>query len=346
MAEFNNYYNPNNMGMGMNGYPQTFQQPIPIPGVPTPNNYPNPYQSNIGLGYNNVPTYGGWFNGAFVPNNSMNVPKVINILNNDAIKQLMANPQKNLFDLNITEEDLLRSYCYHNDNTRSVIMQTKDGECYCPICQAKFRAEAFTDEEINNAIKTIDDALQQIKLSGQVPTGFGQDYFSIIPMIHRIPDLYKFSNKNMEKFYNNNMYSVAGDISSNAIYDNLNRRYSPIPQVGYYDPQQQMGYYQQNNMQQQPMMATNVNPMQVPYGFNQQAPNQQFVAQGNMMMGGQQMMNPNYPIQQIQQQPVQQQQTQSTQQQPVQQQQTQSTQQQPVQQQQTPIITESGQLTL
>lgn len=335
---FNNYYG------GMGGYPQNFQ---PIPGVPIPN-YPNPYQSNIGLGYNNVPTYGGYFNGAFVPNGGISSPTFTNILNNEVIKQLMNHPQKNLFDLNITEEDLYRAYCYHNDNTRPVVMATKDGECYCPICQAKFRSEAFSEEEIKNAVGVINDALQQIKLSGQVPTGFGKDYFSIIPMIHRIPELYKYSNKNMEKMFNNNMYSIAGDISSNAIYDNLNSRryYSPIPQVGgYYNPQQQMGgYYQQPNMQmqQQPMMATNVNPMQVPYGYNPQAPNQQFAAQNNIMMGGQPMMTPN---------PVQQQTPQQINQAPVQQQAPQQVNQttpapNAATAQQTPIVSETGQLTL
>ena len=89
------------------------------------------------------------------------------------------------------------------------------------------------------------------------------------------------------------------------------------------------------------MMATNVNPMQVPYGYNPQAPNQQFAAQNNIMMGGQPMMTPN-PVQQVPQQ---------INQAPVQQQTPQQVNQttpapNATTTQQTPIVSETGQLTL
>lgn len=290
MADFNNYQ--------MGGY----QQYPTIPGTPeawNPGFVPNPFASN---GYNNIPNYGAYYNGAFIPNNNITIPHWTNVLNNEMIKQLQNNPQKNLFDINIDENELYRAWCYHNDNVKPIVIQTKDGECYCPICQAKFRHDAYTEDEVKGAIKTLTDILQQIKLSGQIPTGFGKDFFSIIPLINKVPEIYSYSLKNLEKIFTNTMYTSASDVSANVLYNNLNG----IRNTGGIFPQQQMGYpnmmqqqYQQqpignyynNGYQQplqQPMMANNVNPMQIPYGYNQQAPNPQFNMQNQFMMGGQQ----------------------------------------------------------
>lgn len=346
MADFNNMGNQFN-GNQMGGIPNM----MPQQQFATEYVYPYYQQQNpyIPGGYNNQMGYNGYNNGYYNIGQGITTPTFTNILNNDVIKKLMTNPNKNLFDMNITEDDLYKALCYHNDNKNIVVRRTKDGECYCPICQAKFSGKSYSDEKLKETTKIILDVLQQIKLTGQIPTAFGKDYFSIILMIQKIPELYKYCNRNIEKIADNNMYTDAYDISSNAIYNGINNRQYQPPMMGMFNQQPimgtvPMGGYPMNNMANQPMVAGNVNPMQIPYGIDPNAANQQFANQANMMMGAfQQPQQPTGQQPMMGQQPIQQMNSAPQQPQPVQQQSIQ--QPQPVQQPQT-VVTESGKLTL
>jgi hypothetical protein len=156
--------------------------------------------------------------------------------------------------------------------------------------------------------------MQNAKWVGELPANVVREFFAMMPLIEKFPELYKYSMKNFNKYANQNNMFNAADANIYAMYNGLfsgaGAYANPYQQAmnGYYQQQPMgMGYYQQPMQQQAPQQAANpnVNPMQQP----QQPYNAQFTNQANMMMGGtmyqQQPMGMGYyqqPMQQAMQQ--------------------------------------------
>lgn len=281
--------------------------------------YYNGYDPNMyaypAMGYNtNVP---------MPANQNALTPEEIQILKN-------ARPTSKI-DLTIDRNDVLRSMCTHKDNGRDVVMQVNDGsgDVFCPICGHRWKPEMKTKEEVQDLVTELLDQMENAKWAGDLPTDLTRELFTMIPLLNKYPDIHEYAMNTFNKYYSARGMYNAQDTNIYGMYNSLfgagmpATGYAGAPMQGYYGQQpmygnqmnapvyganqgyygQQQGYVPGNNQ-----ANAMVNPMQAPtYGVNPMAPNQQFVSQANMMMGGtvapqQPIMNaPVYSAPQVQQ---------------------------------------------
>ena len=187
-----------------------------------------------------------------------------------------------------TREEVLQAICTHRDlNTgESRLVQNDDGSVTCTMCGSTFNTLEVTQEEVKQATEVITDILQNTKaLYLDIPEQVCADYFKIIPLVKKIPDLYKIASDNFKQYEGVNPMSYNGS-------DNLFARYNmmtgPVaPSYGYQQPMQYQPYYNQQPMYQTQPMTEYV---QQPY-YNQQQ--MQMTAEaplGNPFYGQQQPM--------------------------------------------------------
>jgi hypothetical protein len=269
---------------------------------------PNMY-SYPAMGFNNIPT-----------------PANQNALTAEEIQILKNARPASKIDLSIDRNDVLRSMCCHKENGRDVVLQVNDGsgDVYCPICQRRWKPDMKTKEEVQELVSELIDQMENAKWTGDLPTDLTRELFTLIPLLNKYPDIHEYAMNTFNKYYSARGMYNAQDTNIYGMYNSLFGAGTPATgymgasMQGYYgQPQQPVnGYYGQtpNYGQQQGYVPTNVqtnamvNPMQAPtYGVNPMAPNQQFVSQANMMMGGsvipqQPMMNA--PVYGTPQQPV------------------------------------------
>ena len=227
-------------------------------------------------------------------------PQNVNAITEEEIK-LIAASKPNKLDINISQEDNIRAMCTHKHNGQDVVQLINDesGDVWCPICQERWSPSRMTKEDITNAVNVIISQMQNAKWAGDLNVALVRDYFPMIPLLKKFPEIYEYSMQTFNKYASQNGYNFANEA---AIYSQYNQlmNYAPMTYSNGYTQQQPMSYVPQNGMPvygqpQQPYMnqpmgygqaATAVNPMQAPYGVAPQAPNQQFVNQADMMMNG------------------------------------------------------------
>lgn len=251
---------------------------------------PNMY-SYQAYGYNNIPT-----------------PANQNALTAEEIQILKNARPSSKIDLSIDRTDVLRSMCTHKDNGRDVVMQVNDGsgDVFCPICGHRWKPDMKTKEEVQELVAELVDQMENAKWTGDLPTDLTRELFTLIPLLKKYPDIHEYAMNTFNKYYSaRGMYNAA-DTNIYGMYNSLfgagapATGYTGTPVQGYYgqQPVNNQGYYGQTPQGyygQQPQgyvpngaqANAMVNPMQAPtYGVNPIAPNQQFVSQANMMMGG------------------------------------------------------------
>ena len=264
------------------------------------------------MGYTNIPT----------PTNQ-------NALTAEEMQQLKNARPKNNLNISIDKYDVLRSICTHKENGRDVVMQINDGsgDVFCPICGRRWKPDMKTKEEVQELVLELVDQMENAKWAGDLPTDLTRELFTLIPLLNKYPDIHEYAMNTFNKYYSARGMYNAQDTNIYGMYNSLfgagmpATGYMGAPMQGYYGQAPQMpanqGYYgQQMNQGYVPNGApanAAINPMQAPtYGVNPMAPNQQFVAQANTMMGGtvipqNNMMPPVYGVpQQPQQQAAQQ----------------------------------------
>lgn len=308
---------------------------VPYPGMAIDPSMYNNYQ--LQYGYNPV-----------VPQ-TFPMPQNLNAATDEEIMQMLNSRPKDVLNINIEPIQNVRAICCHKHKHADKVVPINDGtgDVYCPICQVRWSPENVTEEQLEEAVNIIKNCMQNDKWVGDLPTEFVRQYYPILPFIEMYPRIHKYAMKNFDKLDNARAFTNAANVQSNVLFNNMmtpdyNMYYNqPMGQFnGFaqapYNPQQmqQMGQfngfaqapYNPQQMQQMgqfagyqpPMgqMASGVNPMQLPYGYNPQAPNQQFANQANMMMGGQPQQGNPYANAGVQQpvvpQPQEQQQTQQT----------------------------------
>lgn len=247
---------------------------------------------------------------------NMRQPQNQNALTPEEIQKLRNDrPNSNVLNLNIDPNDILRGVCTHKDNGRDVVQMVQDGsgDVYCPICGERWNPESMSKEEVEELVNKLIAQMQNAKWTGEFPANVVREYFTMIPLLRKFPDLYQYGAKNFESLLNQRGYYSAGDANIYAQYNSLwgpGMGYGqPMYQNPYMANQPMGGYYQQPVQQQNPAQAQpaspNVNPMQAPVygtpGFNPQ-----FANQANNMMGGTYYQQPAYgaPVYATPQQPV------------------------------------------
>lgn len=226
---------------------------------------------------------GGYF---WNPQQVQAQPKVMNALTEDEIKQLQQT--SNQFSLGLTEKESLQAACTHrvaDGSHDSLVFDPITGVARCTICGYEFRpVDENTDiSEIRDSAEKIVDILQTIKLLyTDLPANAAREYFQIIPLIMKTPQLFEFAAKNFAKHELNSWQYNNQNMGGIAMLQNLGAMFgSGQPMMG----------------AQQPMMGQPMNNQFVGY------PQQPMMGQP-MMMGAQPGVNPFGYAGASQQQPV------------------------------------------
>lgn len=170
------------------------------------------------------------------------------------------------FSLEITKEEMLKSYCTHKDvkTRRSTLVQNPDGTYTCTTCGETFNIVQLSPEEVESHINGTKDILQTIKFCnvGMSPEAI-RAYNQFLPLLDKAPKLYEIAMREFAKVnpggnimpaYSNNAFAMLG----NAV-GGMGMGF--VPQPGYAQPmyqqpqpvQQQAGGFNPFMQQYQPM---------------------------------------------------------------------------------------------
>lgn len=227
-------------------------------------------------GYNPNPAYTGYqYQGA-----PQQQDRQKNFLSQAEIERLMK--KQNQFSLALSEEDKLRAFCNHirsDGSGKDALVQNPDGTYTCQICGYTFKpldAQATTRESLQAAVNDIDDVLQTIKLLFiDLDPNVAKEYFQIIPLIEKIPDLFDLAVKNYSKHDNINLF-VNGkrNLGTAQTFANLAAFLNGAPQQGGFQQAYGAPYGQQPQYQNPYSNGFGT------YGTPQQAPGYQPQSQG------------------------------------------------------------------
>ena len=264
---------------------------------------------------NNVyPAWGGanYYPGApMIYNPAVPQPTNISSLSEEEIK-LISQKKPSKIDINISNEDHLRSMCNHNHNGKSVVQPLNDnsGKVYCPICGAVWNAEIADKEQVQGAVDLIYDQMQNAKWAGDYNVELIRDYFPVIELLKKFPDLHEYAMQTHNKYVAAGQYQNANDAATLNMFNNMMYG-TPSPMMGYgqYFSQPQQPVYGQAPVMGQPQQPVYNpaqgyqqgvpanpmnNPMQAPVG--QMPVNPQFTNQADMMMQGGYYGQPQQPV--------------------------------------------------
>lgn len=248
---------------------------------------------DMNQGFNNG-MYGAapMVNNMYYTGQQMQPQKIMNVLSAEEIKDLQQN--SNDFNLGLTQREQAQAVCNHRslDGTRdSLTYDPATGTARCTICGYEFQPlEPTTSiEDIKASCDGLNNILQTIKIMWPDMAAPAQrEFFTIIALITKIPDLFKFAAKNFNK-HEFDAWNQQNSPAGMAMLQNLgtilgaNQQFmggAPMmSQPMYQQPQPFMGAPMQQPMgsvvQPQPMSA----PMGNPFGYqgaSQVAPQQGF----------------------------------------------------------------------
>lgn len=238
---------------------------------------------NNGFGYTPAGFTGMGVNGVTPSPETMNGIQVNPWLTPEDINMLRKDTEQ--FSLSITNEELKRAMCNHRDLNRLPSLKPElDGSCTCTICGYNFNVtEEFTQEQVNQACRVMENLLQTIKLMYiSLNPETGKEFFQILAFIKKIPKLYEIASNDFKKYegvytFNQgipaNTFAIFGSLTTpGAMYNNGAMGYTGQPNYAYQPqqtmygaPQPQPGYgYQQpqmgNPFYQMPQTPGYVNP--------------------------------------------------------------------------------------
>ena len=235
---------------------------------------------NNGYGYGMYDNVNPYFQQQPFQQQPMQVPQMQNALTNEEIQRLRSLRPTTSLNLSVDQEEVLRAMCTHKDNGREVVQLLQDGsgDAYCPICGKRWKPEQLSQEDLQALVDQLICQMQNAKWVGELPANVVREFFAMMPLIEKFPELYKYSMKNFNKYANQNNMFNAADANIYAMYNGLfsgaGAYANPYQQAmnGYYQQQPMgMGYYQQP--MQQPMQQQA--PQTYTFGVAQQQMAQQ-----------------------------------------------------------------------
>lgn len=218
--------------------------------------------------FNNFQNNGGYMNGYGYPQPGMQYAqrpqaKMTQTLTPEQIKQLKNNG--GTFNLHISQTDMWRAICTHKENGNIVLVENGDGTVTCPICGATFSIVSSDQQTVQDAAKIVSDVLQTIKtMYLDIPEEMATQYFQILPLLEKMPQLYNIAMSNFNKYDNPNQMQAGNSMYG---FNALNAITNPAFGMGMPMYQPQPGY-QQQPMGYAPMMM----PQQNPFGAYPQMP--------------------------------------------------------------------------
>ena len=144
-------------------------------------------------------------------------------LSKEEFDQLRNRPGSGLDLMNIPAEEGVASFCNHvAPDGREATHMLPDGRCECDICHKIWDPTIRTKEQIQESVDNVVSCMQNIKLANVLPVQTMRDYFPMIPLIEKLPQLYDYSMKQIDRQINgNSMYGAAQDASVYAQYRNI-----------------------------------------------------------------------------------------------------------------------------
>ena len=226
----------------------------------------------------------GYFNYTGLPTQVQ--PKIMNALTDEEIKFLQSGQSQ--FSLGLTQKEQLQGACTHrlpDGSSDSLTYDPITGVARCTICGYEFRpVDADTSiEDITEAKDKIVDILQTIKLLyTDLPADAAREYFQIIPLLMKLPQLFEFAAKNFAKHELNAwQYQQYQNMNGINLLQNLGNILGAgqvqYGQPMYQQPQPMMGgmaagYPGAAYAPQQPMMGAVANPFGYTGASQQQQP--------------------------------------------------------------------------
>ena len=191
-----------------------------------------------------------------------------NFLSNEEIARLQN--KTNEFSLALTGDQILRAKCNHRspDGMSDMLVQDPvDGTVSCKICGYKFNPISISIDKntIFDYINGINDILQSIKLVFRDMPAESAEYFTIIPLLEKIPELFDLAAKNMQKYesMNNPYYMNNNSIGAVQALTNLGNIFGA---GGFFNQPMQQNFANQGMPMGQPMGAPNP-VFNNPFGF-------------------------------------------------------------------------------
>lgn len=188
-------------------------------------------------------------------------------------EQLDSLRKNTAFSLEISEEDLWRSFCTHRSADKFNVVPDEEGNLICSLCGTKFKPYDGEVAEARDLVNRVVDLMETTKMQAlNLPPNTIKEFFQIEPLIKKLPDLYERSR---------NDYKRALGVNENYIYGQDNNAF--VQYQNMLNPMAGNGYYMDPAMMQQPMYGAQ--PMQQNYGY---APQQQPMMQQQPVYNGQQ----------------------------------------------------------
>jgi len=280
--------------------------------------------------YNQNPNYGfanPTFNTAQAPVGNY-APIIPTDPMTQADRELLKPQQKASFSLEIPPEKEAWAKCPHKDHTGFLTVADGQGWVRCTQCGERIPTTPYSDEEVQNAVRTMRHIWQQIKLfSITLPAEINTEFMMSLPIAEKSLDLYHLAFKNFTDVSQSVMRAQTVQQPTQAVrpdaftsFDNiLNGNVQPAyanpwgaqanPNFynmaanngGYFNAQTVNG---QMPVQPMPQQQFGQPQAQAPFGYNAQPPMQGMPNQGQMMGG--QAFNPQAQMQQVPVSPVQQ----------------------------------------
>lgn len=191
---------------------------------------------------------------------------------------MMKSVSPSKLDISISPVDSYRAMCNHHDefgNDKVVQLNDNSGLVYCTMCQSTWDPSYKTKEDVIEIVNNLISAMQNAKYVGVYGAELTRDYFPMIPLLEKFPDIYEYAMKTFDKFYNANQYKDANDMAVYNQYNSLVGGYNqPMYAYGYPMGQQPVN----NNAYGQQMNGQPVNnmygqPANNAYGYAQQPMN-------------------------------------------------------------------------
>lgn len=109
------------------------------------------------------------------------------------------------FSIKVTQEDMYKAYCTHKKNGKIVATANPDGTFTCPICGETFEFRSMDKDSVTEDINKVIDDMQTIKLTFlDIGTEVARQYFPIIPLLKKLPQLASMAAANWAKYENPN----------------------------------------------------------------------------------------------------------------------------------------------
>lgn len=133
-------------------------------------------------------------------------PKMVTPLTAEDIERLK---QHKDLSMNITQDELLASYCTHKFNGAIRIKQDLDESLSCDICGEVFKLHSLEEEDVKETIVKVIDLLNTIKLQYMdISPEVAKNVFPIIPILHKVPKLAKLAKNNFASYEAASMFSA------------------------------------------------------------------------------------------------------------------------------------------